>query len=368
LIDLKLKAEFGFSQDPFLLKLKESGKDLLLEVGDKEIGVFTRELNYLEVQAIQGSFKIFFQSDDMFHGDVILCIPEASRIQRLFRANSTNNTFLFTERCDQMCAMCSQPPRSSIDEWRFPHFQKTIELSDPDSIIGISGGEPTLYKDALFSILLNTIEKRPDVKIHILTNGQHFDDGDLNTLKVINESLEILWGIPLYSYDSANHDEIVGKKGAFKVLMENLFKVGSAKTAIELRTVLTKKNALDLPELANFISKHIPFISKWVIMAMEPIGFAKANKDELFFDHSDAKFPVQNALDVANLNGLTVQLYNFPLCTVDETYRKYCTKSISDWKNKYLDECSGCSQQNSCCGFFEWYTEDWKWTQIKAII
>ena len=368
MIALKLKAEFTFSANPFLLKLKSKDADLKLEAETSDIGEYTKELNYLEVTSVFGVFKIFFQSDDGFHGDVILCIPEAQKIQRLYRANSTNNTFLFTERCDQMCAMCSQPPRSSIDEWRFPHFRKTIELCDPDSTIGISGGEPTLYKDALFAILLNTIEKRPDVKIHILTNGQHFQDSDLPTLLKINEGLEILWGIPLYSFDAANHDEIVGKIGAFKILMENLYKVGSAKTAIELRTVLTKKNALDLPELANFISKHIPFISKWVIMAMEPIGFAKANKEELFFDHSEVKFPIQNALDVARLNGVSAQLYNFPLCTVDERYRQYCTQSISDWKTKYLDECSNCSKQESCCGFFEWYTEEWKWNRIQAII
>jgi His-Xaa-Ser system radical SAM maturase HxsC len=177
----------------------------------------------------------------------------------------------------------------------------------------------------------------------------------------------VLWGIPLYSFDEKNHDEIVGKEGAFKKVMENLFKIGSAGTAIELRTVLTKKNALDLPELANFVSKHLGFINKWVIMAMEPIGFAKANKDELFYDHSIARFPLHNALDIASLNGIKVQLYNFPLCTLDEKYRKYCTQSISDWKNKYVDECNTCEMQSSCCGFFEWYTEDWKWVNIKPI-
>ena len=58
-------------------------------------------------------------------------------------------------------------------------------------------------------------------------------------------------------------------------------------------------------------------------MAMETIGFAKANKDALFYDHSIARFPLQNALDIAEFNGLFTQLYNFPTCTVDGRYRKY---------------------------------------------
>ena len=136
----------------------------------------------------------------MIHGDVILCIPEGKRIQRIYRANSTNNTFLFTERCDQMCAMCSQPPRSSIDRWRFPHFQKAIELADPESTIGISGGEPTLYKQELFDILKNTADKRPDIKIHILSMVSTFWM-KITDPQSINDDLHVLWGIPLYSFD-----------------------------------------------------------------------------------------------------------------------------------------------------------------------
>ena len=367
MIKLKLKANFDESGDPFVVKLCSEDRSLLAETPQEDIAIYKDEINFLSVESSRGKFQIFVEDKDDYHGDVILCIPEGKRIQRIYRANSTNNTFLFTERCDQMCAMCSQPPRSSIDRWRFPHFQKAIELADPESTIGISGGEPTLYKQELFDILKNTADKRPDIKIHILSNGQHFLDEDMETLQSINDDLHVLWGIPLYSFDEKNHDEIVGKEGAFKKVMENLFKIGSAGTAIELRTVLTKKNALDLPELANFVSKHLGFINKWVIMAMEPIGFAKANKDALFYDHSIARFPLHNALDIAALNGLNVQLYNFPLCTVDEKYRKYCTQSISDWKNKYLDDCSACEMQDSCCGFFEWYTEDWKWLKITPI-
>ncbi len=367
MIKLKLKAEFNTPSDPFLLKLFEQGKPVPDDIDRNEVGLFKKEINFLNIQSSHGTLKVFLEHDDEFHEDVILCVPDGNRIQRLYRANSTNNTFLFTERCDQMCAMCSQPPRSSVDRWRFPFFQRAIELSKQDSIIGISGGEPTLYKHDLFNILENTANLRSDVMLHILSNGQHFEDEDMPKLNNIHANLNILWGIPLYSHDYKNHDEIVGKEGAFNKVMENFFKLGSVNTAIELRTVLTKKNALDLPMLADFISKNLPFINKWVIMAMEPIGFAKANKDALFYDHSIARFPLQNALDIAEFNGLFTQLYNFPTCTVDERYRKYCTQSISDWKNKYMQECNNCSQQDSCCGFFEWYTQDWSWSNISAI-
>ena len=367
MINLKLKAEFETQSNPFVVKLFKKGLYPGNDLDEKQIAFYEQDISYLKVEFQNQIFKIYLKEQDDFHGDVILCIPEASRVQRLIRSNSKNNTILFTERCDQMCAMCSQPPKSSIDKWRFPHYQKAIELSNRDSVIGISGGEPTLYKKELFKILLNSIEKRPDVKFHILSNGQHFEDSDIETLKKLNEGAEILWGIPLYSADKALHDEIVGKKGAFDLLMQNLFLIASAGTSIELRTVLMKKNALELTELSKFISKNLPFISKWAIMALEPIGFAKANYKELFFDHSVAKFPIQNSLDIAEANFIRAQLYNFPLCTLDKKYRDKCAKSISDWKNKYIDNCFKCDFKDDCCGFFEWYNEKWSWEKISPI-
>ena len=50
-------------------------------------------------------------------GDVVLVHPSADRpgrIERLLRAGSPHNTLLVTERCDQLCVMCSQPPRTPI--------------------------------------------------------------------------------------------------------------------------------------------------------------------------------------------------------------------------------------------------------------
>ena len=121
-----------------------------------------------------------------------------------------------------MCAMCSQPPRSSVDRWRFPFFQRAIELSKQDSIIGISGGEPTLYKHDLFNILENTANLRSDVMLHILSNGQHFEDEDMPKLNNIHENLNILWGIPLYSHDYKNHDEIAEEIGTDWQIYQNL--------------------------------------------------------------------------------------------------------------------------------------------------
>jgi His-Xaa-Ser system radical SAM maturase HxsC len=305
--------------------------------------------------------------NDEIDGDILLVNPQKQRAQRLIRRNSHHNTILFTERCDQLCAMCSQPPKDRDYSPLFRHYRDAILLADNGVRIGISGGEPTLYIEELLTILEAAAEKRPDLRFHILTNCQHFETQYSGRLENLHQSLEILWGVPLYSHEPSVHEEIVGKVGAFEKLMEGFYRLGSSGGRVELRTVLTARNALDLPRLSKFISTNLPFISFWAIMAMEPIGFAKANKNELFFDHSIFPEPLIAAVQNAATLGVAVQLYNFPLCTVPRGIRQNCVVSISDWKRKFVETCNGCELKSNCTGFFEWYTESWQWEYVRPL-
>lgn len=44
-------------------------------------------------------------------GDVVRVEPQRGAIRALYRRNSRSNSFLVTERCDNYCVMCSQPPK-----------------------------------------------------------------------------------------------------------------------------------------------------------------------------------------------------------------------------------------------------------------
>lgn len=101
MIKLKLKAKFDQNSDPFVLKLCAHDRSLLADTPKKDIAIYKDGINFLSVDSERGSFKIFIEDKDDYHGDVILCIPEGKRVQRIYRANSLNNTFLFTERCDR---------------------------------------------------------------------------------------------------------------------------------------------------------------------------------------------------------------------------------------------------------------------------
>ncbi|GAB4070688.1 His-Xaa-Ser system radical SAM maturase HxsC [Ancylobacter sonchi] len=303
----------------------------------------------------RGTLVIEGTTAEEVDGDVVLALPGGRAAQRLIRATSPHNTFLITERCDQLCLMCSQPPKHHHADL-LPFFEAAALLAPAGMTIGISGGEPLLYKAALLPMMQRVLTHRPDLGFHVLSNAQHIDEDDLDPLVGMRD--RVLWGIPLYAADAATHDRIVGKSGAFLQLMETLPIFARAGASIELRTVIMRENAALLARLASFVIMHLPFINRWALMQLESIGFGRQNWDRLFFDHSTEFTPIADALNIAKARNVEAVLFNFPRCTVPQPYRDRAPSTISDWKRRYLGECSGCQERDICGGFFEWYPED----------
>ncbi|HYJ53131.1 MAG TPA: His-Xaa-Ser system radical SAM maturase HxsC [Allosphingosinicella sp.] len=291
-------------------------------------------------------------------GDVVLVHPAAERpgrIERILRAGSPHNTLLVTERCDQLCVMCSQPPKKTHVD-RFGPFEEACLLAEPGTLIGVSGGEPTLYKDALLGMMERVLAARPDLEFHVLSNAQHFEAADVARLRNALYR-RVSWGIPLYAPEPGLHDEIVGKAGAFARLEESFAHLVMAGARVELRTVLLGSNLDALPALARHISGRLRFIEMWSIMQLENTGFAKNRWSTLYLDHRGKFDAIGQALELAALHGVPAQLFNFPRCSVPGPFRDHAVASISDWKRKFMPACAGCREREACCGFFEWHPD-----------
>ncbi|MEZ5654941.1 MAG: His-Xaa-Ser system radical SAM maturase HxsC [Sphingobium sp.] len=295
-------------------------------------------------------------SADALEGDVILVNPAAKRIERMLRSGSRHNSLLITERCDQLCLMCSQPPKKSHVD-RFDLLHKACLLAEPSATIGISGGEPTLYKARLFEMVEQVLQARPDLSFHILSNGQHFCADDIPRL---SDSLwhKVIWGIPIYAATAVLHDRIVGKTDAYERLHESFDYLLLSGARLELRTVLLADNIADLPALAGRISILLSHAEQWSLMGLENIGFARNRWPELYFDLRSGFTQVGEALDIAMLNGLNARLFNVPLCHIPPAYRHHGVASISDWKQRFAPKCTGCAGKSDCSGFFEWHPDE----------
>ncbi|QGN54230.1 His-Xaa-Ser system radical SAM maturase HxsC [Novosphingobium sp. Gsoil 351] len=352
MIPLRLPAAIE-AERPFVTRIEDAGARPAGKrrfqswiVGDDVFG--------LALAGDQGLFTIDGIQASQVVGDVLLVDPIRQQAERLIRADSLHNTLLVTERCDQLCQMCSQPPKKTHED-RFELLRQASLLAPEGATLGITGGEPTLYKNELFDLIEITLGERPDMSFHVLSNGQHFEQHDVGRLR--NPAFaRVTWGIPLYSSAASEHDAIVGKPGAFERLHQSFGRLVEAGARVELRTVVLSSNAFELPALAKHIVWRLPFIGSWSVMQLENIGFAKNRWSKLFFDHRANFTPIAEALDRASLHALQARLFNFPLCTVPPAYRSYAVRSISDWKQKYVAACDDCSLKPRCAGFFEWHS------------
>ena len=296
-------------------------------------------------------------------GEILIIFPNEKLIQRFYRPKVNGNTILLTEKCDQVCMMCSQPPKNK-DYLHWDLYLEAASLIPDGGTLGVSGGEPTLYKDQLLQFLIDCIELNKNIQINVLTNAQHFDDNDIDKLVILNKN--VLWGVPIYSHIPSEHDQIVGKDGAFSKLENGFNCLLMSGSRVELRTVLMQENYSSLPKLAKLVSRHFLWIEKWAIMQLEPIGYAKIDWSLKFVDTTLYPENLEQAVLIAKASGIYTNLYNFPLCTVPTNIQNFCVKSISDWKQKFLSDCNICFQKNSCCGFFEWYDDNNGYKSITA--
>lgn len=293
--------------------------------------------------------------DHLFENDII-SIGLDGNINTLYRVDSFQNTLLATERCNSNCLMCSQPPKDREDvPLLFDINSKLISLIPKDCIeLGISGGEPTLMGDKFFELLNQIKSELPNTEVHILTNGRSFAWNNLAEKLAEVDNQRIMLGIPIYSDYYQVHDHIVQAENAFYQTILGIHNLARYNQRIEIRVVLHKLFIPRLTRLARYIYKNLPFVEHVAFMGLEYIGYTPHNINELWIDPFDYQEELKEAVEFLSSQGVHVSIYNTPLCVLPESVWNFSRKSISDWKNDYLPECSKCSKLNECGGLFTW--------------
>ncbi|RYG17407.1 MAG: hypothetical protein EON96_06825 [Caulobacteraceae bacterium] len=103
------------------------------------------------------------------------------------------------------------------------------------------------------------------------------------------------WGIPLYADHAELHDAVVDAHGAFEETIQGLYEMGRLGARIELRVVLHALTVDRLPQLASYIYRRLPFVEHVALMGLEPMGYAKSNRDQLWIDPVDYLEPLADA-------------------------------------------------------------------------
>ena len=275
-------------------------------------------------------------------------------MRNLIDINSNDNTLFVTGQCNNHCLMCCQPPTTKDDvDFLFEQNLKLIKNAPANlPIIGISGGEPTLMGERFFELISIIRKHLPDTTIHILTNGRQFaDEYYVEKLKTIGGH-NLLLGVPIHCDSSLIHDEIANVKNSFNETIIGLYNLAAHGIPIELRIVINKLNYRRLHQLSAFIFKNLAFVNYVSFMAMEYIGFAVKNTQQVWIEPIEYTSTLTEATLNLNSWGISVSIFNLPLCLLSNELHIFARKSISDWKNKYIEICEKCIKREDCCGLF----------------
>jgi His-Xaa-Ser system radical SAM maturase HxsC len=286
-------------------------------------------------------------------GDVVRIDPQGRRLHTLYRRNSLSNSLLVTERCDNFCVMCSQPPKAADDSWIIDELLEAIPMMDPATpSLGITGGEPGLLGGRLLGLLRAIREHLPATAVHILSNGRAFASATFAQDVARLEMNDLMIGVPLYSDLPEEHDYVVQARGAFDEAVRGILNLKRAGVRVEIRFVIHRETVGRMPEFAQYVTKNLLFVDQVALMGLEPMGFAKANLDALWVDPLEYVDALVSAVTTLDRNRVRVAIYNHQLCVLPPVLHPFAVKSISDWKNCYLDECGPCVRKDECGGFF----------------
>lgn len=293
------------------------------------------------------------QLDYLDDGDVVAVDPNGF-VRTLYRRRSPHNFILVTEQCNSLCLMCSQPPKAIDDSDRLAEHFRLVDLIDPRTAeLGITGGEPTLFRDGFLALIEHCRDRLPSTALHVLTNGRMFFYRRFAEKLAAIAHPDLVLGIPLYSDIDILHDRVVQARGAFEETALGLLNLDRGGVPIELRVVLHALTIPRLPQLATFITRNLPFAVHVALMGLEMFGLVHRHLDELWIDPSDYQRELRAATEILAGAGMNVSIYNHQLCVLDQSLWPYARKSISDWKNVYLPACNGCTVLDRCGGFFQ---------------
>jgi His-Xaa-Ser system radical SAM maturase HxsC len=293
------------------------------------------------------------QFDYLSDGDILGLRHGSKRFRTLFRRNSKHNSFLVTERCNNYCLMCSQPPKDIDDRWILDEIKESLPLVDSSTrSLTFTGGEPLTDWRDFVTVLAQCRDRLPQTALQVLTNGRAFSHSEIADAWRDVKHPDLIAAIPVYSAVDHVHDHVVQAKGAFDETILGILKLKDRRQRAEIRVVLHALTAPMISETCRWIARNLPFVDHVALMGLENTGFAIANDALLWIDPMDYRDGLAEGVDRLIAAGVNVSVYNLPRCVLDPSIWPCAVQSISDWKNGYVEECGRCVERDRCSGFF----------------
>jgi His-Xaa-Ser system radical SAM maturase HxsC len=286
-------------------------------------------------------------------GDILGIHGESGKFRSLYRSNSRHNSFLVTERCNNYCLMCSQPPKDIDDRWILDEIRESLPLINKSiRTLTFTGGEPLSDWPEFTRVLVDCRDELPNTAVQVLTNGRAFANSQIANAWRDVKHPDLIAAIPVYASVDSLHDYVVQANGAFDETILGILKLKDRGQRVEIRVVLHAHTAPIIAKTCQWFARNLPFVDHVALMGLENTGFAIANEAQLWIDPIEYQTELAEAVDLLVAARVNVSVYNLQRCVLAPSVWPYAVQSISDWKNAFMPECEPCSEKTRCAGFF----------------
>lgn len=288
-------------------------------------------------------------------GDIVEVDENTGIINVLYRANSNDNIIFTTNRCNNNCMFCpdSETVRKNYNDIPLNIIKKMIGLIPKDCrYLCITGGEPTILKFDLMEILEECKRELKNTEFMLLTNGRMFCIDEYTNMFVDKCPDDIVVGIAIHGDTARLHDYCTQVEGSFVQTLVGIKNLLDKKIKVEIRIVINRLNYKQIPNLCRLIANNFPNAMRVSFMGLEMLGNAAKNEEQVWIDYEQIQEKLYEGIYELTRKGIQSNIFNIPLCFLDEKLWQFSVQSISDYKVRYRKECTNCSAKRFCGGFF----------------
>jgi len=306
-----------------------------------------------DVAATVPSLRLPEQLAHLDVGDVLVLADDGSQVRVAWKNSAVHNSILLTERCDNYCLMCSQPPKERDDGFLYARAKRVVSaLPAGARAVSFTGGEPTIDAEAFLDLMRHCADVAPQLAVHVLSNGRSFAERSLARRYCETPLSDAMVGIPLYAAEPRLHDFVVQADGAFDETIRGICNLADEGARLEIRVVLQAQSIPVLGEIARYVVRNLPFVEQVALMGLEMTGLARPNSSLVWADPIDYADKLRECYTILRDAGIRTSIYNLQLCVLEQDLWPAAVQSISDWKNDYPELCQPCAVRDRCAGVF----------------
>ena len=226
----------------------------------------------------------------------------------------TKGLIRLTMACNERCSFCNVPMEDyPVKTATREQIQRelTVFFEEGCKSLAISGGEPTLLRERLLS-LISDARKGGILYVELQTNAILLDRNYVIALKEAGLTSAF---VSLLSHIPRCHDELAGLKGAFTNCIRGIRALLDVGISVTLNPVIAKETQGLVADYVDFVAANLQGVKAISFSAVQPHGRAASNL-ELLPDYAVLKEVMPHAIEKAKSHGIKPlnPFCGLPLC------------------------------------------------------